>query len=478
MKSFTNFRHQFYLFMKAIKFGTDGWRAIIAEDYTIENVRRISTATALWMLSKNLNKVVIGHDCRFGGRMFMEETARVLASHGIKVLYANIFVSTPMVSLGVIQQQAGLGIVITASHNPPLYNGFKLKSAYGGPTIPSDIAAVESLIPDYAEAPSRSFAELVDEQRIESINLEDAYFEHVKNHFNIELLRKFQGITYDAMYGAGQRIMKRVLPDLTSFHCEYNPGFNHIPPEPISKNLTEIMQFLATDQKHIIGIANDGDADRIAMLDKDGNMIDSHHILLLLIYYLFDYKKMSGKIIVSFSVTNKVKKLADHFGLETIITKIGFKYIAELMIAEDVLVAGEESGGLAIKGHIPERDGVWIGLTILEFIAATGKSINQLIQEIYEIVGSFSYDRLDIKLEESKMIQIKSKLSNTKFENIGGYKVKNYENLDGEKYYFDHESWIMYRLSGTEPVLRIYAQGRDTQEVKALLQAARVSVDL
>ncbi|MEO6189691.1 MAG: phosphoglucomutase/phosphomannomutase family protein, partial [Saprospiraceae bacterium] len=207
-------------------------------------------------------------------------------------------------------------------------------------------------------------------------------------------------------------------------------------------------------------------------------IIDSHHILLLLIHYLCAYKKMTGKIVVSFSVTNKVKNLADHYGLETVITKIGFKYIAELMITEDVLVAGEESGGLAIKGHIPERDGVWISLTILEFMASTGKTITQLIEEVYHIVGGFSYDRLDLKLSHEQMDKVKEKLSTTQFDTFGPHKVILYENLDGDKFYFENDCWIMFRLSGTEPVLRIYAQGETDEKVIDLLSAARTTLGL
>ncbi len=464
--------------MKSIKFGTDGWRAIIAEDYTIDNLRRIATGTALWMKSKNYTRVVIGHDCRFGGKMFLEEVCCVLAHHGIKILYSKGFVSTPMVSLGVIFHQADLGIVITASHNPPSYNGYKLKSSYGGPSIPSDIAEVESLIPDEVKMEWDSFDELVLHQKIEAVELEEEYFKHVQSNFDLKTLQTVSKVAYDAMYGAGQRIMQKVLPNLVAFHCTHNPGFDNTPPEPIQKNLHEITRFLSESNTDRIGIAHDGDADRVAMLDDRGRMVDSHHILLLLVYYLKFYKKMSGKIVVSFSVTNKVKKLADHFGLETIITKIGFKYIAELMIKEDVMVAGEESGGLAIKGHIPERDGVWISLTILEFMAHTGKSLQQLIEEIYKIVGEFSYDRLDLQLTDQIKESVKSKLSQNRFDQLGKFKVLNYENLDGEKYYFDNDSWIMFRLSGTEPVLRIYAQGQNEEEVRQLLASAQSAVGL
>lgn len=459
--------------MDQIKFGTDGWRAIIADTYTVNNVRRVAYATAIWMRARRFTSLVIGHDCRFGGRLFVEESCRIFAEHGITCYYAPSFVSTPMVSLGVLQQSADMGVVITASHNPPDYNGFKLKSAYGGPTIPSDITDIENLIPDQAVEPKFTFQDLIEKKLVVAIDLEENYYQHVVKNFNIELLQSKTKVAYDGMYGAGQNIMQRLFPNLRAFHCDWNPNFNHTPPEPITKNLTEIINFLKTNPNQFTAIANDGDADRIAMLDSLGNVVDSHHILMLLVHYLAGYKKWKGKIVVSFSVTNKLKKLADYYGLELVITKIGFKYIAETMITEDVLVAGEESGGLAIKGHIPERDGVWIGLTILEFMAVTGKSINQLIEDVYAISGSFAYDRLDLKLSDDKMTEIKNRLTSEEFNQWEKFTVLHKENLDGHKYYFDHDAWLMFRASGTEPVLRIYAQGVDIDEVNAIHQAAR-----
>jgi phosphomannomutase len=458
--------------MYSIKFGTDGWRAIIAKDYTVDNVRRIAAGTLAWLKSKNYRKVIIGHDCRFGGPLFLEEIATILAQDDIECLVARGFVSTPMVSLGVIHHKADLGIVITASHNPPSYNGFKLKSSFGGPSIPADIAEVEAMIPDFVPELKSSFNTLIEKKQIQFVDLEKEYTDHVRASFELEKIKSQTRIAYDAMYGAGQRAMKTVIPELKAFHCEYNPGFCDTPPEPILKNLGEIQQFLQSNPGKFIGVATDGDADRLAMLDDQGNMVDSQHLLLLLLHYLAGYKKQSGKIVVSFSVTNKLKKLADHYGLDCVITKIGFKYIAELMIREDVLVAGEESGGLAIKGHIPERDGIWIALTILEFMSVTGKSINELIAEVYSIVGTFQYDRLDLHLTDNQISNCKQTLS-SEIKSWSTYKVLHSENLDGAKYYFENDAWLLIRTSGTEPVLRIYAQGKDQSEVISILNAAR-----
>lgn len=458
--------------MYKIRFGTDGWRAIIAKEYTVDNVRRVASGTLSWLKSKNYNRVVIGYDCRYGGELFQQEVATVLAQDGIDCLISKGFVSTPMVSLGVLQHQANLGIVITASHNPPSYNGYKLKSSYGGPSTANEIAEVEALIPDKVPECKTSYEELVETGKIRFVNLERAYIDHVRASFKLDQIKTMNRIAYDAMYGAGQRAMLELFPDLKSFHCDYNPGFHNTAPEPILKNLAEIQSYLQTNPGKYIGIANDGDADRLAMFDSNGNMIDSQHLLLLLLHYLAGYKKLGGKIVVSFSVTNKLKTLAQRYGLEVIITKIGFKYIAEHMISGDVLVGGEESGGLAIKGHIPERDGIWIALTILEFMSVTGKTFQQLIDEVYSIVGAFCYDRIDLHLNDEQITRVKNKLQSN-IPSWLSFKVLLSEDLDGWKYYFENDSWLLIRTSGTEPVLRIYAQGNDSDEVESIFNAAR-----
>jgi phosphomannomutase len=384
--------------MSKIKFGTDGWRAIIARDYTEDNVKRVAEGTALWLKQNGHSKVVIGHDCRFAGPMFAEAATRILGLYGIKVHLAKGFVSTPMVSLGVVKTKADLGIVITASHNPPSYNGFKLKSSYGGPSVPRDIAAVEALIPEQpTEKTLPSLDEMFEEGLLNYIDLEDMYIEHVKANFDLDTIRDSHiRLAYDAMYGAGQNVIRRLFPNATLLHCDDDPSFKGQAPEPIHRNLRELSETLANNPELNLGLANDGDADRIGMYDGEGNFVDSHHLLLLLLLYMHKYKGHDGKVVVTFSVTDKMKRLAELFGLDIQVTKIGFKYIAEIMIDEDVVVGGEESGGLAVKGHIPERDGIWMGLLIMEFMAKTGKSINELIQEVYDMVGPFAFDRDDL----------------------------------------------------------------------------------
>ncbi len=464
--------------MTKIKFGTDGWRAIIAKEYTVDNVMRVAEGTAKWMKEQGYSKVVIGHDCRFGGEMFAEATAQIMGLYGIRVNLAKGFVSTPMVSLGVVKTKSDLGVVITASHNPPSYNGFKLKSSFGGPTIPKDIAAVEALVPEtHTQEKLPALDEMFENGLLNYIDLEDIYIKHVEDNFDMDAIRSSNvKLAYDAMYGAGMNAVKRLLPDAVLLHCDANPSFMGQAPEPIHRNLLELSNTIKNDSTIDLGLANDGDADRIGMYDEDGTFVDSHHLLLLLLLYMHKYKGFSGKVIITFSVTDKMKKMAEAFGLDITVTKIGFKYIAEIMISEDVVVGGEESGGLAVKGHIPERDGIWMGLLILEFMAKTGKSLKELIQEVYDMVGPFSFDRDDLHIDNDKKWAIMDKCKAGGYKAMGDFQVQKTENIDGYKFYFSDDQWVMIRPSGTEPVLRVYAQAENAAKVRELLDATHATL--
>jgi phosphomannomutase len=462
--------------MTAIKFGTDGWRAIIAKDFTVENVKRVADATSKWLRKNNKKpSVVIGYDCRFGGELFAETTAKVLAKRGIKVFLSDAVASTPMVSLGTVKLKADLGIVITASHNPAAYNGFKLKGAYGGPLLPEKVEEIENLIIKKCsiDTDKINLKELEVKGSVNYIDLETMYCDHVKQNFDLELIeRSGLAIGYDAMFGAGQNVIRRLLPKSIMLHCEKNPSFNGIAPEPILKNLREFSELIRISKKIDVGFATDGDADRIGLLDSDGNFIDSHHIILLLIKYFVEEKKLTGKVVTAFSVSPKVGKMCKHFGLAQQVTKIGFKHIAGYMITEDVLLGGEESGGIAVKGHVPERDGIWIGLTILEYLAKTGKSLQQLIEEVYEIVGTFAFERLDMHLNEEEKNKIVSNCEMNFYKSFGEYHIQSIEKTDGYKYIFNENEWLMIRASGTEPVLRNYAESSSLHKAGLILKAA------
>lgn len=461
--------------MIRIKFGTDGWRAIIAQEFTTDNVARVSKATADWIKqSSSTPSVVIGHDCRFGGELFTDVAARVFCEEGVKVFVAKDFVSTPMVSFGAHALNAVAGVVITASHNPPSYNGFKLKSGYGGPTIPEEIAKVENIIPDHHSIPQTSLAEYEAAGKLQWVDLEEMYYQHVVKSFDLDTINN-SGIRlgYDAMYGAGQRVALRIFKNIVPLHCDDNPGFHGQAPEPIHRNLIALSELVKNDPTIKCGLANDGDADRIGMYDGDGNFVDSHHIILLLIHYLHKYKGYTGKVVIAFSVSEKVKRLCEHYGLDYEVTKIGFKYICGKMVIEDVLLGGEESGGIAVKGHVPERDGIWCGLLLMEFMAKTGKNLTELIKEVYDITGSFCFDRNDLHLTDALKNSIIENCKTGKYTAFGKYTVDRLEDVDGFKFHLDANSWVMIRPSGTEPLLRVYAESPTRAETDSILSTVK-----
>jgi len=449
--------------MTKIKFGTDGWRAIIALDFTVDNVARVTEATAKWLTKQFKNpSVVLGHDCRFAGELFAETTAKVFIANGVKVFLAKDFVSTPMISLGAVKYNTHLGIIITASHNPPSYNGYKIKGAYGGPLTPEHVQEIEDVIPEKADVSWQSvnLKEQSAKGMLMDAPLEDMYIQHVEQNFDLAAIKNSNlNLAYDAMYGAGQRVMQRLFPEIHKLHCDNNPGFHGQAPEPIHKNLIEFSNFIKSKGDISCGLATDGDADRIGLYDNEGNFVDSHHIILLLIHYLVKYKNQKGKVAVAFSTTVKIKNMCAHYNLPLDVVKIGFKYICSIMVNEDVLVGGEESGGIAIKGHIPERDGIWMGITIWEFMAKTGKTLNELIQEVYAITGTFWFERNDLHIDDTIKNKVLQNCKSGAYTAFGKYKVSRVEDLDGYKFFFDENTWMMIRASGTEPVLRVYAEG-------------------
>jgi phosphomannomutase len=474
--------------MYQIKFGTDGWRGIIAADFTVENVKRVAQGTAEYIKQHHTDNlhVVLGHDCRFAGELFAETVAQIICANGIKVSMAKGFVSTPMVSLGAVKQGACLGIIITASHNPPAYSGYKLKAHYGGPSSPAVIDKVEAMIPETVDSKLLSMDELVATGMVNYIDLETLYVNEVESNFDLDTIKNSKmEFAYDAMYGAGQNAMRRLFPDITFLHCEHNPGFDGQAPEPIHKNLAEFSNLIKESENIDCGLVTDGDADRIGLYNKKGEFVDSHHIILLLIHYLHKYKGMSGKVITTFSATSKITALAKAYGLEIEITKIGFKYICEKMVTENVLVGGEESGGIAIKGFIPERDGIWIGLTLWEFMAKTGKSLDDLIQEVYDVVGSFAMGRIDLHITEEIKQSVLANCKAGKYTTFGNYAIEKVETIDGFKFHLkqnglppeaEANEWVMIRASGTEPVLRVYSESSTQEKAEVILQSCKNTI--
>ncbi len=461
--------------MSKIKFGTDGWRSIIADTFTVGNVARVTHAVALWLLNKNHQpSVVVGYDTRFGGRLFAETVAKVLGSKGIKVYLSNEFVSTPMVSYGITWYNAALGIVITGSHNSYEYNGYKLKGEYGGPLLEDQIKNIENLITDDFEVDLDliKWDQLVEQKLIESVDLESIYFEKVKSYFDLDKIAgsKYRFV-FDAMYGSGQKVMKKLLPKVKNLHCTPDPLFNSIPPEPLERNLGDILRLMSSSQDYDCGLVIDGDADRLVLVNGKGEYIDTHNVFLLLIHCMVKYRKYSGKVVAGYSSTSRVEKLCSHYGLETQRVKIGFKEICGIMLKENVMVGGEESGGIALRNHIPERDGIWNGLTIWQFMAETNKSLEELIREVIEITGPFYCFRNDIEVNKDQQFRIFEKCRKDEYKSFGDVKVDRREVFDGYKYFLSDDDWVLIRPSGTEPKIRIYADSGSEELTRFLLNS-------
>lgn len=461
--------------MNQIKFGTDGWRGVIAKDYTFKNVGVVTQAVARWIVDEEVteNGVVIGYDARFLSEQFAKHAACVFAAMEIPVRISDRIVPTPAVSWAARHFDA-VGIVITASHNPPEYNGFKIKAPYGGSANPDQIAGVEQRLNLYDESiKPMPYNDCLRGGLIREMNLSEGYLDLIRESIDLDAIRKSGiKIAHDPMYGSGRTILKQLLGDqVLEIHDELNPLFGGIAPEPMGKNLDELSQFVV-NHKCAVGLANDGDADRIGMTDENGTFVSSHKLLSLLVEYLHQEKKMTGKIVKTFSTTNMLDKQAEKYGLKLEVTPIGFKYVAEKIVNEDILAGGEESGGIAVKGHLPERDGIYIGLLITEMVVKSGKSLSRLVQDLFDEYGTHRYYRNDLHTEDRKKKAMIRYCEEKKLMEIGGFDVVGWDMKDGVKHHLENGSWLLVRQSGTEPVLRIYAEASNYENAVALVKDA------
>jgi phosphomannomutase len=443
----------------AIKFGTDGWRAVIADEFTFDNLKKISKATAIAFNDhpKIKKGIVIGYDTRFLSKEFAECAAEVFANHGINVQLTDTFVTTPTVSLLSRDKELAYGVMITSSHNPAKYNGFKLKDEFGGSMGPVHLSKIEKVLsdtPDFDYGKS-TFAELMERGLIKYVAGRDYYINTLKEKIETQkIIDSGIRIIYDAMFGSGQGMMDGLI-DITAIRSEVNPSFGGSSPEPVAKNLSLISSEMKSG-KYDIGIVTDGDADRIAIFDEKGEFVDAQKTFALLLTYMLEVKKMTGGVVRGFSSSELIKKICDSYGIKLYTVPIGFKYISELMIKEDILIGAEESGGIGLKHHLPERDGIFNGMMFSEMLASKKKKMSDLISEIEEKYGKFYYKRIDQHLSsnelKTELIEQASKLSE-----VAGLKVIGIDTLDGCKLLFEN-GWLLVRASGTEPLLRIYTE--------------------
>lgn len=475
-----------------IHFGTDGWRAVISDTFTFHNLRLLTQAIADAVASENWNngtilphnpdprKMVVGFDTRFLSDRYAVDVARVLAANGYTVLLSQADVPTPAISHAVLQHKAMGGVMITASHNAPRYNGVKLKSAYGGSALPEQCRKVEVYLNDN-EAQGRG-PNLMDYEHaretgvIQKFNPILDYNEHLRNLIRFDLIAENpQRVVVDSMYGAGRGVIRNLLQgtgcEVQEVRGEMNPGFGGVHPEPIARYLGALAGAISTGMGSF-GLATDGDADRIGAMDERGNFVDPHKIMALTLRYLVEKRGLSGAVVRTVSTTRMIDRLAKRYNLPMHETPVGFNHIADHMLKEDVLIGGEESGGISFKGHIPEGDGIILGLMLVEIMAASGgASLFELVENLLNDVGPAFYDRKDLRLrhpvsKENMTHRLLDEAPNA----LGGEKVSEVVSVDGVKYILADDSWLLIRPSGTEPVLRVYAEGRSRPMVKALLE--------
>jgi phosphomannomutase len=474
-----------------IHFGTDGWRAVISDSFTFDNLRILSQAIADAVASEHWdksgnggrkpdpNKIVIGFDTRFLSDRFAGEVARVLAANGFNVLLAQSDSPTPAISYTVKDQRAIAGIMITASHNAPRYNGVKLKGAFGGSALAEQCRRVEVYINDnekQARGPNlMDFKKAREAGLIQRFNPLPAYFDHLRTLINADIIADNpQRFVVDAMYGSGRGVIKSFLQgtgcEIAEIRGEMNPGFGGVHPEPIAKNLGALASAVSSGMGNF-GVAMDGDADRIGAMDERGTFVDPHKIMALSLKYLVEKRGWSGAVVRTVSTTRMIDRLAKRYGLKLYETPVGFNYIADYMMKEEVLIGGEESGGISFKGHIPEGDGPVMGLLLVEMIAESRKSLFELVNELLADVGPAFYERADLRLSrpvaKAEMTEFLTKQAPIE---IGGECLDEVSQRDGVKYIMCDDSWLLIRPSGTEPVLRVYVEGRSQEMVRALME--------
>jgi phosphomannomutase len=466
-----------------IKFGTDGWRAVIAEDYTFDNVRLCAQGLATYLRNAGAAepKVVIGYDTRFASEDFAAATAEVLGANGVHVYLSTSTVPTPVVSHAVAALKASAGVVITASHNPAIWNGFKIKGPDGSSAPMEVIAGVEAQIASLLSQGSggesgarrRALQHLVQDSVVEWYDPSTAYLAGIRSLVDVEALKDLNGaVVIDSMYGAGSGFFAGLLGGgrlrVDEINGERNPSFPGIRPEPIGPNLEKLRRRVP-ETGALMGIATDGDADRVGIVDEHGNFMNQHQVFALLCYYLLGIRHERGDVIRSITTTEMISLLGKRYGVPVHVTQVGFKYIAPLMKEYDALIGGEESGGYAFRGHVPERDGVLAGLYFLDMVRQAGKPPSVLLEELYGIVGPHYYDRMDLELEPGNRSCVAEALAGLAPASVGGIPVDRVDRTDGVMLVLKDGSWVLYRLSGTEPLVRIYVETDSTARVRSLL---------
>jgi phosphomannomutase len=463
--------------MSNIEFGTDGWRARIAEDYTYDNVRRCAQGFASYLLDKGNKgeKIIVGHDKRFSGEYFAAAVAEVLAANGFHILLTEGAAPTPVISYAVVAQKAVAAVNVTASHNPPTDNGFKVRDQTGGAIAPEGLREIESRIPDIDGVKRVGLEEALEAGTVEYFDPAPAYLAQLERLIDVQPI-KDAGLTIlvDAMWGNGAGWFPRILGGgktrIVEIHAERNPLFPEMArPEPIPPNI-DVALSRVKELGADVAIINDGDADRIGIGDEKGNFVNQLQVYALLALYFLEVRGERGPIVKTLSTTSMLEKLGKIYDVPVYQTGVGFKYVAPKMTETHALIGGEESGGYAFRGHVPERDGILAGLYILDLMVRLDKSPSQLIDHLYSQVGAHYYDRIDRRFPEEQRDATRERIRNADPETIGGLQVTGLDTTDGFKFNLADGGWLLIRFSGTEPVIRVYTETTHQDRVQPILE--------
>ena len=462
-----------------ISFGTDGWRGIIADNFTGANVRLVAQAVVNYLKRPDIPgepTVFVGYDNRSQSEYFAAEAAKVAAASGLKTILSAQSCSSPSISYNAHKYGAKGGIMITASHNPPQFNGLKIKMGFGGSALPSDVDQIVYELNALLDAGTYTVTVGADTMdKVEKRDLRPAYFDGLRGMVDLQRIAaaRFK-IVADPMHGSGSGYLSDILRDagieIEEICRDRNPVFGGLNPEPISQNLGPLKDAVLSSRADV-GLAIDGDADRVGAMDADGNFVDSHRIFALVLRHLYEDRGLRGSVVKTVSTTTLIDKLCAKYGLTLHVTPIGFKNICEWMLKEPVLIGGEESGGIGVLGYIPERDGPLMSLLLLETMAVRGKRLEEQIAELMAEFGPHEYQRVDLHPDPSKMPAVIQSLHDDNPAEIAGLKVQKIDRTDGTKFLFENDAWLLLRASGTEPVVRVYAESSSQEKVQALIDA-------
>lgn len=467
--------------MKRISFGTDGWRGILAEDFTFDNVRLVARAVAIYMIAHELAEwgIVVGYDSRFLSERFAAETAETMSSHGIPVFLAESAVPTPVTAFAVKLYNAGGAVMLTASHNPPEYNGFKFIPDYAGPALPHITSEIENNIRVLQKAgrvggfPSGRSAKAP----VKKVDPRGEYSLHIAALVDMGAIgRAGLKVAVDPMYGAGagylEELLKKAGAEVEAIRGCRDPLFGGSMPEPTAKSLTGLKELVIKGGADL-GLALDGDADRFGIIDSNGDFITPNQFLPLLYYHLITVKGLKGPVARTVATTHMLDRMAERSGFQVEETPVGFKYIGQCLAEKGAVLGGEESGGLSVKGHVPEKDGILAGLFAAEIVAVHGQTLTGLLGEIAGEYGSFYSERLDLHTSAAEKERVMGVLKTFQPDQVAGRKVTGRSTVDGVKLLLAGGSWLLIRASGTEPLFRIYVEAGSPEDVRAVQTSAR-----